>query len=548
LNGVVEPADSVAFSSSGNCGFYQWSEQMFLWMTSPAPARYGGGGARIFDSPTFYDVSPPDASGKRTFIPHTPGFIHPLAIRTAQVGPHGLPVVFAKSGKLMEVETVPTAKAEIRDQTGKLSPVVHAKFENGKTLLLDKAGQPLKFNAQPPPKPEPSLRASGTGLPPLPLVRKVIVDKIPIFIDAQGNVIDTEEGQAGGNDVLMAQTGNRLIYYVTMTNDVFAYFATAVKDNAFSATAFPTTQAQLDQVIAFASSHGRTLVDADALAIEAKSSWIEATGLANLSSYITMTATIPTYNTSNPGNWVPTGQKKVQLAMLGLHVVGSAAGHPEMIWATFEHVGNTPNATYSYINKTGATVSVPSVTAGTWLFAASGADAPFNQAHMTYIGSGSVTPSCALSTICATTGFTITPSNTIRWKPWGAASDARPNPLDASAAASNTEVISINDSVRSQLVGGDVRGNYLMIGSTWTIGGAAPNGSFSVSSSNNEVGTSLLNNSTMETYQQGTGTSASSTPPNVPGANCFSCHTTNTTAVSHVFSALQPLKLPPAPH
>jgi hypothetical protein len=51
LNGVVNPADSLV-SLAPNCGFYQWSEQMFMWLTSPAPAVYGGG-AHIFDSPTF---------------------------------------------------------------------------------------------------------------------------------------------------------------------------------------------------------------------------------------------------------------------------------------------------------------------------------------------------------------------------------------------------------------------------------------------------------------------------------------------------------------
>jgi hypothetical protein len=37
LNGVAKPADSTV-SLTPNCGFFQWSEQMFLWLTSPAPA------------------------------------------------------------------------------------------------------------------------------------------------------------------------------------------------------------------------------------------------------------------------------------------------------------------------------------------------------------------------------------------------------------------------------------------------------------------------------------------------------------------------------
>ena len=123
---------------------------------------------------------------------------------------------------------------------------------------------------------------------------------------------------------------------------------------------------------------------------------------------------------------------------------------------------------------------------------------------------------------------TISPSDTLRWKPFGAATNLSPNPIDGNAANSNTEIISINNSVRGMLLSGDIRGNYIMSGATWTIGGASP-------TSSNQVGTNQLANSTMETYQQGTSTLGG------PGFNCFSCHTANTTFVSHVFPQLKPL-------
>jgi hypothetical protein len=88
------------------------------------------------------------------------------------------------------------------------------------------------------------------------------------------------------------------------------------------------------------------------------------------------------------------------------------------------------------------------------------------------------------------------------------------------------------------LAGGDVRRNYIMTGATWTIGGAGPTGCFkSGGGGGNEVGTSKLENTTMETYQQGNG------PPWATrfGANCFSCHGSNTTNVSHMFDPLKPL-------
>src|SRR5262249_31100097 len=149
------------------------------------------------------------------------------------------------------------------------------------------------------------------------------------------------------------------------------------------------------------------------------------------------------------------------------HVVGSTAGHPEMIWATFEHFGNAPNATYKY-NSTSGLKTVAQSTAGTWVFTASGSAGPFNVVHSPWNEPH----------IDSVPGHPISPSDVLRMKPWGAASNASPNPLDASAAASNTEIISINNSVRGKMPAGDVRNNYFMTGSTWTIGGAAPSGSF----------------------------------------------------------------------
>lgn len=124
--------------------------------------------------------------------------------------------------------------------------------------------------------------------------------------------------------------------------------------------------------------------------------------------------------------------------------------------------------------------------------------------------------------IQATTGFTISPSNTIRWKAFGAASDVLPNPIDGTIAASNTEIISINDNILGMMSSGDVRNNYYMTGATWTIGGFPPVPVFGFptpSNLGNQVGTSQLANTTMETYQQGVDPTS-----NNGGSNCFLCH------------------------
>jgi hypothetical protein len=301
----------------------------------------------------------------------------------------------------------------------------------------------------------------------------------------------------------MAQN-NSLTYYALQVNDVFAYGLTGQKDGAFAATKFPTTPADLNKIVTFALAHSKTLPDANALAIELKSSWIDATGLPNLGDYVTIDAKIPTYDTSSTTTWTPNGSKQVKLAMTGMHVVGSTAGHPEMLWATFEHINNAPDAQYTYTTTANAAKTVPQSTAGTWLFSQSNASGTPNVQRMEMSGGN----------IVALQNQTIGPSNIVRVNPWG--SDA----TSPSSTGPNTDIISINNSVISQLAAGDVRKNYIMRGTTWTIGGAAPSGG-------NEVGTNQMANATMETFFQ--------------PSNCFACHGTNTFSVSHIYNKIKPL-------
>lgn len=517
LDGVVKPANSITFPDNPalkNVDFYQWSEQMFLWATSPAPSTYGGGG-RIFNSPVFYDVSPLDSMGKRTFIPHTRIGIPIAAMRAAQVGFHGLPVITSKKGKIFEVEKAqvgPKGRTLVLNNVGKSIEVANIKIARGKATFLDANNKVI-------PKATLFVRPQ---LDRKTIAQKFVINKKIVFFDFFGNVIETEEGQADGG-ALVSQ-GGRLIYYITMCNDVFAYMRSGAVDGGISPTPtqFPTTQAALNKIVTYATSKGRTITDPEALAIELKSSWIEADSLPDPSQYITISATIPTYNKSNPKHWVATGHTTKKLALLGMHVVGSAKGHPEMIWATFEHFGNSPNSTYKFNATTGINPhNVSQNTIGSWLFCPSGASTNFNTPIQGANGDD----------IVAFGSNNIGPTNTIRFKPWGASLDKTPNPLVTSAAASNTQIISMNNSVRGQLIGNDVRKNYFFMGATWTIGGASPTGA---SPTGNEVGTSQLANSTMETFQINTGNFDTTN-------NCFFCHHANTVSVSHVYGSLKSL-------
>jgi hypothetical protein len=576
VNTTFAPANSVTFSNLANCAFYQWGMQDFLWLTSPTTSAYGGTGL-ILDSPAFFDVSPPGAGGSRTLLPHTSGFIHPLALRAAQVDGQGLQMIFDASGTPFQVKPAPKGAAPIVLNTaGQKVQIAHVQLgRDGRPILLDATGNTILAQHSVGVKPEARAEKGKAEIPLMITAQKFVIDRIPIFIGPSLSVIDVEQGEADGGVVEAQMTsGGSLIYYATLVNDVYAYYATAVLDNPFTSATpfvlsgdglctpptksnqtppcFPTNGAQLGQITAFASGHGTTFPDANALAIEVKSAWVVAAGLPNLSSYITMNATIPIYSPTVPPpsgttTLTDTGTTQtVQLALVGMHVVGSAAGHPEMIWATFEHVANAPRDTYSYVNAGGTTTAVnlnvatlPTIagSSAAWLFSQTSApnnDTLFNTQNMQYNLSLTPPPPPTITNVAPSAS--IAPSNTMRWKPFGAATDVNPNPVDPSIAVSNTEIIAVNNSINNTttplLTSGDVRLNYVMTGATWTAGGAAPN----TLVGGNQVGTSSLANTTMETYEQGTHSS-----PTKQGSamNCLSCHNgSNTTGVSHVFPAI----------
>jgi hypothetical protein len=555
LNGAVNPANSINFSNPvDNCPFYQWAEHMFMWLTSPAPAIYGGG-ARVFDTDVFYDITPPNGSGKRKFIQHSAGTSHLFALRAAQVGPHGLPALLDAQGRLIEVVTAPIAPSGNPLVTNAAGQQVEVKSvtkgPGNKAVLVDTTGKPINVQflqrSQSVPKERiqtmmrsalnanPSLQSvTIEGLNSDTTVEKLVLGTGTIFVSLSGNVVEVEQGQADAS-VLLTHS-NHLIYFAILANDVYAEFRTAVKDSGISPapTQFPTTQSELNKIQTFATSHGKPkFTDGDALTIEIKTSWVDASTLGSSSKdYITTTGIVPEYDTSNPKKWKATGKTKtLTLALVGMHVVGSAKGHPEMIWATFEHKGNTPLATYEYISTTGKKTESQKTT-GTWLFSASGSSGPFNNPHADYFSPPDIT---------ALSGFKIDGSDTLREKAFGGASNQTPNPLISSTADSNTQVISINndvhDHMKSAKASADIRNNYIMFGATWTAGGVPPSTPFPMG---NEVGTSLLTNTTMETYVQGPDTKAN-------GTNCFSCHlgnmlgTSGGNGLSHVFGTVDPL-------
>jgi len=178
-------------------------------------------------------------------------------------------------------------------------------------------------------------------------------------------------------------------------------------------------------------------------------------------------------------------------------------------------------------------------TGNNWLLNKDSASETYNESHMKYKTSN--------GDLKATPNNTISASNTKMVNAFGVTYTGAPNPKNNTPEASNSQVISVNNSVLEKLIDGDMRKNYIFIGATWTDDGSAPNGdSYSAENSKKPkgfaIGTSQPANSTMETYAQ----YGSDFGEN---ASCFSCHNNFSATssglkpanLSHIYQHIKPL-------
>ena len=333
-----------------------------------------------------------------------------------------------------------------------------------------------------------------------------------------------KEGQAGlVSGVLMSQEAGitpdgSIVYYAIHVNDVYAYMASGQNSGKLNLTEFPTTQEELDMIIEYAKNvYGVEIKDGESLAMELKSSWVKLPAGADASKYITIKADIPSFTKTSDREWVWDGstyENDVTLAMVGYHVVGSATGHPEMIWATFEHTDNVPNVDYYYVDADGNVQEKKTIEEdGTPIRK----DWTFTNGETTMNASNQMHMELKSNKIVAEAQQTISPSSTMRTHPWG-------NDPDKASAVNNTEIISLNQNINSMLLDGDLRKNYFLVGATWTSNGVPGVGEQLPV----VVGSKVLANSTMETYFQ--------------YKNCFDCHQGGKiNGLSHIFGEISPL-------
>ena len=355
---------------------------------------------------------------------------------------------------------------------------------------------------------------------------------------------EIELGQAGGSEVLISQ-GESLVYYGIHVNNIYALYTTgkSIKKAAKGLSDhFPSTKDEVQAVSKFAKNYGYQIRDIRPMVIELKTSWVDASTVPDPNEYVISQAVVPEFDRSKPkGPWPVTGNVTKTLALVGMHVVGTVDGHPEMIWSTFEHANNVPDNSYTYTSANDKTESQTYNSSGGWNFIKSNLPRPKSITANGKIDSANSNTSLANS-IVNIGDAKIGPVDVFRVAPWG-------NDQSNSCGAitdNNTDLASINSSVLSQLKGGDIRGNYIQTGGIWTAEGQIPPG-FPTTSPTYLRGSLSLSNSTMETYYQFYNNSSSFNP-----INCFGCHggvhgatssnpVSNPTFVSHIFEDMEPL-------
>lgn len=391
-----------------------------------------------------------------------------------------------------------------------------------------------------------------------------------------GTKDNIEFGQASDSDILISQDES-IVYFGLHANNVFALYTTGLNEGWFSTAdplyaAFPDSKTDLDtlksKVSADKDYKGYSDIEAsEALAMELKTAWVDASLWTQTKQvqYITTEANVPVFDRSlTKGPWPIIGNEKKTLAMVGMHVVGTVEGHPEMVWSTFEHVNNAPANTFRYNANNPSSPKNPITktqwydsTTNEWTFFPTNASGPatieatgvaipcvvgkapttaqkkeykkkfldINQCGARAIGKkGSITNQIISPTTPTTD---IIETDVVRIDAWG-----------GGTVANNTDLISLNTSILTWLKPGDYRGNYIQTGGIWTSDGSIPtNGK--QSDNPHLVGSLKLANTTMETYdQQEQGT-------DFYPINCFGCHGASSSdpafSVSHIIQSMESL-------
>lgn len=278
--------------------------------------------------------------------------------------------------------------------------------------------------------------------------------------------------QADSHGILVDQNG-RAVYTAMMIDDVYRNFA--IKNKLYTAAGMQ----QADPTLVFPDG-----------ALSLKSTWKILAPGDDASRFYTTNATIELLSNVDGGVGIaqnpPTARARV--ALVGLHVAIVVAGHPEAIWATFEHVDNAPD--FGVGQKPSDVVA---------------------ERSYTFYKGGTTAADCnagnaAIVQLDARTQKLSPPTQACRQYRAGGGDAANVNNID-----------SLNQSVLSQLAARSPWKHYREVGAVWFKGKdkLVPDWTPNVDPTP-MTGSTLLSSAVIETFTQNT-TSAN---------GCFSCHNT----------------------
>ncbi|NOU14980.1 MAG: hypothetical protein HOO92_13620 [Methylococcaceae bacterium] len=320
------------------------------------------------------------------------------------------------------------------------------------------------------------------------LTPRVAKDKDPI---------DVEDILQADNGIVIDQSG-RPLYYASHLNNTYFEF---IDSNGYTApenvkNAPPTQEFPRGT-------------------LELKSSWKVVSNTETESTHFITTAKLPWLKNGLDGKLEIDRSKdaySAKVALVGLHIVGVIDGHPEFVWATFEHSSNTPPVNFKPEDDWEKHKEEVIDPVNNWTFYAKGT--PYkdcnikgkNTLKLADIEKQTFNP--PFTQICRT--FKI----------------------------EDPAVISLNKDVKEKLKDSVLK-NYELEGGVWfnqpdkdfkeglDFSSVFENGK----NQNGEVvygGEINLTNSTMETFTQGTPQQNKNAPQ-----NCFGCHTTDKKPVRH---------------
>ncbi len=335
--------------------------------------------------------------------------------------------------------------------------------------------------------------------------------------------------QAGSDGILVDKNGNA-VYYSQYLNKTFTNF---IDENDLRD---PKVVQKLDPNTTFPVG-----------TLELKASWRIVEQGDDTSKVFTMKGSV--YGLKKKGNKITIDIntiRNVELALVGLHIGGVVEGHPEMIWATFEPVNNSPVVPSKFDPNT-VIVDKDDDYEYTFYDQNPGASRPqatnkYSSCNKNYIKSPYMAldvPSQKLSPeaqVCLQYRYGNSAS-------YEQGADAEMNAsVQKTVEENDASIIELNGIVRAKLAADnpkDVWANYREVGAIWFRGSdrLKPDMSFEtdfdVDGSQLLIGSLKLSNSTIETFTQYA--SAEN--------NCFRCHNTEQRLLTASDgSSLEPLK------